>query len=71
MILSFLLVVLVDNEPVSTDNMLFRDIVRCNYFATAIEMRQTTTNKYRNYYKNNITAYCIPTMSSSKDKYYD
>ena len=37
MILSFLLVVFVNNEVVSTDDMLFRSVERCIYFAEALE----------------------------------
>ena len=66
MILSFLLVVLVNNEVVSTDEMLFRDIERCVYFANAIEK-----SDYRNHWRKNVTAYCIPKMSTEEDIYYD
>ena len=66
MILSFLLVVLVNNEVVSTDEMLFRDIERCVYFADAIEK-----SGYKNYRRKYVTAYCIPKMSTEEDIYYD
>ena len=68
MILSFLLVVIVNNEVVSTDDMLFRDIKRCSFFAREIER---SDNRHTYYYRKNVTAYCIPKMSTEQDKYYD
>jgi len=68
MILSFLLVVIVNNEVVSTDDMLFRNIKRCTFFAREIE-RSDYRRTY--YYRKNVTAYCIPKMSSEENKYYD
>lgn len=68
MILSFLLVVLVNNEVVSTDDMLFRSVERCIYFAEALER---SDYRRRINYNKNVTAYCIPKMSTEEDTYYD
>ncbi len=68
MILSFLLVVLVNNEVVSTDDMLFRNVERCIYFAEALER---SDYRRRTNYNKNVTAYCIPKMSTEEDTYYD
>jgi|TARA_A100001037_G_C15006909_1_gene569812 hypothetical protein len=68
MILGFLLVVLVNNEVVSNDAMLFRSIERCIYFARAVER---SDYKYRQYYQKNVVAYCIPKMATTEDRYYD
>lgn len=68
MILAFLLVVLVNNEAVSTDAMLFKNIERCIYFAEAIER---SDYKYRQYYKKNVIAYCIPKMANEGNIFYD
>ena len=60
--MAFLLVVLVKNEVVSDDRMLYKNIYRCNEFALAIaEGRMGPRNKrYRR--NQGVTAYCIPRM---------
>ena len=68
MILSFLLVVIVNNEVVSTDDMLFRNIKRCTFFAREIER---SDYKYKYYYRKNVIAYCIPKMTTDQDNYND
>ena len=50
MILGFVLIVLVEGEPISTvQPIAFRDVNRCRYFENKIEHRQK-----------NVTAYCLP-----------
>ena len=62
MIMAFLLVVLVKNEVVSDDRMLFRNVYRCNEFALAIEEGRMGP-RYKRYRRNqDVTAYCIPRM---------
>ena len=39
--MAFLLVVVVNDEVISDDRMLFRDVYRCNKFARAIEKGKT------------------------------
>ena len=74
MILAFLLVVVVNSEIVSDDNMLFRDVYRCNFFAWAIESGrwhpESRFYKYRRY-QEGVTAYCIPRRVRDNVKFYD
>jgi len=58
----FLLVVLVKNEVVSDDRMLFKNIYRCNEFALAIEEGRMGPRNKRYRRNQGVTAYCIPRM---------
>jgi len=60
MMLVFLLIVIVDGETVSTNDMLFENIYRCNQFAKAIEVGELGPNKQRYVWQENISAYCLP-----------
>ena len=62
MIMAFLLVVIVDGAVVSTEDMLFEDIYRCNKFANAIERGESGPEKRPYIWQENISAYCIPEM---------
>jgi len=64
MLMVFLLVVIVDGAVVTTDDMLFEDVYRCNQFARAIERGELGPNKQSYIWQENITAYCIPKMVS-------
>ena len=72
MILVFVLVVLINSdEQVSDDRMIFRDVLRCNFFAHAIE-----SGRYREYGRPslrdvNVTAYCLPKMVEEGTPTYD
>ena len=58
MIMAFLLIVIVDGEPLS-EEFYFRDVTRCNQFAYFVESGAVKIgNKQRN--QKNISAYCIP-----------
>ena len=61
-IMVFLLVVIVDGETVSTDDMLFENVYRCNQFARAIERGESGPNKRSYIWQENISAYCLPKM---------
>ena len=61
-IMVFLLVVIVDGERVSTDDMLFENVYRCNQFARAIERGESGPNKQSYIWQENISAYCLPKM---------
>jgi len=61
-IMVFLLVVIVDGETVSTDDMLFENVYRCNQFARAIERGESGPNKQSYIWQENISAYCLPKM---------
>ena len=71
MILAFLLVVLVNNEIVTDDDMLFRDVYRCNFFAWAVESGRWRPERYYYRRQDNITAYCIPRRVRDNVKFYD
>tara|TARA_B100000530_G_scaffold277396_1_gene190477 strand:- start:93 stop:287 length:195 start_codon:yes stop_codon:yes gene_type:complete len=64
MVLAFALVVIVSNEVVSDERMLFRDVLRCNYFARQLE----TTSEYE---RIKVTAYCIPRLVNETVIFYD
>lgn len=66
MIMAFLLVVMVDGELVSTNDMLFESVYTCNKFSWAIESGEAGPNKKRYVFQENITAYCLPKMVSNK-----
>ena len=60
--MAFLLVVLVKNEVVSDDRMLFSNVYRCNEFALAIEEGRMGPRNKRYRRNQNVAAYCIPRM---------
>tara|TARA_R110000765_G_scaffold361468_1_gene451658 strand:+ start:197 stop:406 length:210 start_codon:yes stop_codon:yes gene_type:complete len=69
MIMAFLLIVIVDGEPLK-EEFFFRDITRCNQFAYFVESGAVKIgNKQRN--QNNISAYCIPKKIRSGTKTWD
>ncbi len=70
MLMAFLLVVVVDGEVVSDNGMLFRDVYRCNVFASAIEQGKWSPNDRPYYRQENITAYCVPKRVSNKQFIY-
>ena len=69
--MAFLLVVVVNNEVISDDKMLFKNIYRCNLFAKAIEQGKTSAYDRPSYPQQNITAYCIPKRVSENEVFYD
>jgi|TARA_R110000803_G_C11925441_1_gene314831 hypothetical protein len=62
MLMAFLLVVVVDGEIVTTDEMLFKDIYRCNRFANAVERGESASDRQPYKWQENISAYCLPRM---------
>ena len=64
MVLAFALVVIVSNEVVSDERMLFRDVLRCNYFARQLESKPE-------YERIKVTAYCIPRLVNETLIFYD
>ena len=62
MLMAFLLVVVVDGEIVTTEEMLFQDIYRCNRFANAVERGESASDRQPYKWQENISAYCIPKM---------
>ena len=74
MIFAFLLVVLVNEEVVSDDRMLFRSGYRCNFFAHLVETGRHKPKGNERIYneQSNISAYCIPKMVSRRNTtFYD
>lgn len=69
--MAFLLVVIVDNNVVSDNKMLFRDIYRCNTFATAIESGKTRFRDKRYHPQQKITCYCVPRRVQKTEVFYD
>ena len=63
MIIAFLLMVVVNDEVISDDRMLFESIYRCNEFAIAIEEGRASSSQIKRYrMQENVSAYCIPKM---------
>lgn len=60
MIMAFLLVVIVDGVTVSTNDMLFENVYRCNQFAKAIERGELGPDKQQYVWQENISSYCLP-----------
>ena len=64
MLIAFLLIVVVDGEVVTTEEMLFQDVYRCNRFANAVERGETASDRQPYKWQENISAYCVPKMVS-------
>ena len=62
MLIAFLLIVVVDGEIVTTEEMLFQDIYRCNRFANAVERGESASDRQPYKWQENISAYCLPKM---------
>jgi hypothetical protein len=71
MLMAFLLVVIVDDVVVSDNKMLFRNIYRCNTFATAVESGKTSFRDKRYHPQQKITAYCVPRRVPETEVFYD
>ena len=71
MVMAFLLIMIVDGEPIESNQFIFRNVHRCNYFARALETGETS---YKFSYvgsQTKITAYCIPKMVSPNTIFRD
>ena len=62
MIIAFLLVVVVNGAVVTSEEMLFKDIYRCNKFANAVERGESASDRQPYKWQENISAYCVPKM---------
>jgi len=72
MLLAFLLIVIVEGDPEDTEDMYFRDVSRCNYFAYRIETGDFSTSKYHYHdHQRKVTAYCLPKMVAETTKFWD
>jgi len=70
MIMAFLLVVVIDGEVVTTDDMLFRSIYTCNKYANAVERGESASDRQPYVWQENISAYCIPKMASDETELF-
>ena len=71
MVMAFLLIMIVDGEPIQSNQFIFRNVHRCNYFARALESGEIS---YRYSFVRGqtlITAYCIPKMVSANTTFRD
>ena len=68
--MAFLLVVVVENEVVSDNRMLFKSIYRCNEFAVSIEQGKWSPNDRPFYRQKNVTSYCVPKMVSKNARLF-
>lgn len=62
MTIAFLLVVMVNGEVVTDDQMLFESIYRCNEFSAAVEEGRLSKNNKKFKTNKNVTAYCVPKL---------
>ena len=72
MLIAFLLILTMDGVDVDTENMYFRDIYRCSFFAKEIEKSANTTwagDKYK--WKLRAKAWCKPVFVSRETKFWD
>ena len=70
-IMAFVLIMIVDGEPIESNQFVFKSVYRCNQFARALETGETS---YRFSYvrsQTKITAYCIPKIVSPNTIFRD
>ena len=71
-VLAFMLITIVEGNVVEgADQMLFRDIHRCQQFAYWIEHNCRDSLCRGGIKQQNITAYCRPVMASVNQKFWD
>ena len=71
-ILAFMLVTVIEgNVAQGSDQMLFRDIHRCQQFAYWIEHNCRDVRCRGGVKQHNITAYCKPVMAGANQKFWD
>jgi len=61
-VIAFLLVVVVNGEVVTDNQMLFESVYRCNEFSAAIEEGRLSRDNQKYRTNKNVTAYCVPKM---------
>ena len=71
MIMAFLLVVVVDGTVVTSEEMLFKDIYRCNRFANAVERGESASGRQPYKWQENISAYCVPKMVAENTEIFE
>ena len=58
--LVFLLVVVVNGEPLPNEGHYFHNVYACNGFARSIEIGSVSPNDRRTKNQQRVTAYCVP-----------
>ena len=71
MVMAFLLLVTFKGQEHDTQNMYFRDINRCNYFAEQIEKGNRLQSGRYIYRSDKIDAYCLPMMVPKNTEFWD
>ena len=71
MVMAFLLMIIFEGQEHNTQNMYFRDINRCNYFAEQIEKGNRLQSGGYIYRTDKIDAYCLPKMVSKNTEFWD
>lgn len=71
MVMAFLLLVTFKGQEHDTQNMYFRDINRCNYFAEQIEKGNRLQSGRYIYRTDRVDAYCLPMMVPKETKFWD
>ena len=66
-----LLLVTFQGQEYNTQNMYFRDINRCNYFAEQIEKGNRLQSGGYIYRTDKIDAYCLPMMVPKNTEFWD
>lgn len=69
--MAFLLLVTFKGQEHDTQNMYFRDINRCNYFAEQIEKGNRLQSGRYIYRTDRVDAYCLPMMVPKETKFWD
>jgi len=71
MVMAFLLMIMFEGQEHNTQNMYFRDINRCNYFAEQIEKGNRLQSGGYIYRTDKIDAYCLPMMVPKSTEFWD
>ncbi len=54
-------------EQLVSNDMYFRDLNECLYFANRVSRTYTSQNDYFGYTRNRVAAYCLPRMVNEDD----
>jgi len=71
MLMAFILLVTVGGQTHNTQDMYFRDITRCNFFAEQIEIGNLIRSGSYLYRTERIDAYCLPVMVNKETEFWD
>ena len=71
-VLAFMLITVIEGNVVEgADQMLFRDVHRCQQFAYWIEHNCRDVRCRGGIKQHNITAYCKPVITAANQKFWD